>query len=72
MTPSASWTPVVNASSTPEEVRTLVEPEPSPIRANPSPARTGSPRRPDSRIDFAPQERSFASFSQRQRYGCWT
>ena len=67
MTPSPSCTPVVKASSTPEEVRTLVEPEPSPMRAKPSPASIGSPRRPDSRIDFAPQERSFASFSQRQR-----
>ncbi len=72
MTPSASCTPVVNASSTPEEVRTFVEPEPSPIRAKPSPERMGSPRLPDSRIDFAPQERSFASARKRQRYGCCT
>ena len=52
MTPSASWTPVVNASSTPEEVSTFVEPEPSPMRAKPSPARTrlAAPARLEDRL----------------------
>ena len=39
----------------------LVEPEPSPMRAYPSPVRNGSPWRPDSSSDFAPQERSVPS-----------
>jgi len=45
-TPSAASTPVIQASSTPDPVRTLVLPEPSPMRTKPAPARCGSPRLP--------------------------